>query len=575
MVKEITSADEFNKEIKVPNLVVVDFYATWCGPCKMIAPFIEQLQSKYPEVKFIKVAEHNCQDLIMTLGVRAFPTFHFYVNGNKVDELQGADARSLENKVIQYKVNVGFAGSGQKLGATPVWDGVGLPPGNARDARLKAFGSIDSKAPSNPSKSEPHSISRTTPSDAVAMDVDEDDDEEALAMAIALSKANKNKEAESKSSTKDLSADAQDKQDQAEAEAAFAATEGGHDGWDEEMVPVPVDENILKELVEMGFPDVRARKGIVHGKDLEGALGWLTEHLEDPDIDQPYMVRKRDTIPKIPLTEEQKKEQIAALKLKFKQRREDKSKQEKAEELKKEKDRRERGQKMDNIAEERERAQRKREAEKIKREKDDAKREKERLLAEIAHDKAIRAKNKGVLPSVLGVDGYNPSIIQYDKPAAGAGTSSAASSESTAAAKAVSSKSSSVKEEKQAVSNTKVVTIEAAERTVDSSISTIMRYRTAGDGGQALKLLHTFVKNVADAPEERKFWSINMESKAFKSKFANILGPLPLLKALGFGKVEAEGGEAKLQLDSVNLALFQSTVNKLAQAEQTYAKMNS
>jgi thiol-disulfide isomerase/thioredoxin len=61
MVKEITSSDEFNKEIRVPNLVVVDFYATWCGPCKMIAPFIEQLSTKYPEVKFIKVAEHNCQ----------------------------------------------------------------------------------------------------------------------------------------------------------------------------------------------------------------------------------------------------------------------------------------------------------------------------------------------------------------------------------------------------------------------------------------------------------------------------------------------------------------------------------
>jgi len=61
MVKEISSAEEFSREIKVPNLVVVDFYATWCGPCKMIAPFIEQMSRKYPEVVFLKVAEHNCQ----------------------------------------------------------------------------------------------------------------------------------------------------------------------------------------------------------------------------------------------------------------------------------------------------------------------------------------------------------------------------------------------------------------------------------------------------------------------------------------------------------------------------------
>ena len=61
MVQEITSEEEFHSKIKVPNLVVVDFYATWCGPCKMIAPFIEQMSSKYPDVHFLKVAEHNCQ----------------------------------------------------------------------------------------------------------------------------------------------------------------------------------------------------------------------------------------------------------------------------------------------------------------------------------------------------------------------------------------------------------------------------------------------------------------------------------------------------------------------------------
>lgn len=69
MVKEITSLAEFEREISGPGLVVVDFFTTWyrylfrskyspftspsirCGPCKQIAPFIEGLQAKYPDVK--------------------------------------------------------------------------------------------------------------------------------------------------------------------------------------------------------------------------------------------------------------------------------------------------------------------------------------------------------------------------------------------------------------------------------------------------------------------------------------------------------------------------------------------
>lgn len=60
MVKEVLSSSEFRQVINVPNLVVVDYYATWCGPCRNIAPFYEQLSRKYPEVVFLKVGEHNC-----------------------------------------------------------------------------------------------------------------------------------------------------------------------------------------------------------------------------------------------------------------------------------------------------------------------------------------------------------------------------------------------------------------------------------------------------------------------------------------------------------------------------------
>jgi uncharacterized UBP type Zn finger protein len=82
--------------------------------------------------------------------------------------------------------------------------------------------------------------------------------------------------------------------------------------WDEEMVPLPVNNDDLAALMEMGFTDTRARKGLHHGGNVDGALVWVSEHQDDADIDQPYMVRKIDTIPKVPLTAEEQAVRLKA-----------------------------------------------------------------------------------------------------------------------------------------------------------------------------------------------------------------------------------------------------------------------
>ena len=82
----------------------------------------------------------------------------------------------------------------------------------------------------------------------------------------------------------------EDEDDNAEAEAELLAENKAASEWEEEMVPVPVDSGLLSDLMDMGFSDVRARKGLVHGNSLDGALAWLSEHQDDADIDQPYMV---------------------------------------------------------------------------------------------------------------------------------------------------------------------------------------------------------------------------------------------------------------------------------------------
>lgn len=613
MVRNVTGQADFDAAIKVPNLVVVDFYGDWCGPCRMIAPVVEEYSRKYPDVVFLKVKDEQCPDLVMSQGIKAFPTFHFYIKGQKVDDMKGADAGALERKIIQWKATVGssFAGAGVALGG---WNGVGNPPGPgdsaakiAREARLKA---LESKGGANSSSSSSSSdakavgttahsaakpsgagVSKSIVNAVLAADEDGNDDDEVIARAISesMKKSSDDRSAPSASASGTLSVAQQDAADQAAAEAEFAQSEEAARiaEWGDDMVPLPVNDELLVQLKEMGFSDTRGRKGLHHGNgNLESALVWLEEHENDPDIDQPYMVRKSDVMKANapPLTAEEKVAKIAELKKKIEQKRSDRAKAEKAEEIRREKQRREAGQKLDTVQEDRERMMRKREAERIKKEKEDEKRERERLRAEIARDKEARRLNKGVLPSVLGVDGYNPSIVQYDSNAAastappaapvstaGADTPPPAAQAAPAAAKPRVSPSASAGVATSTAGSGAVESKEEALKKVESALTTISRYRTGGDGGQALKMLLQIVQNIVQNPDEMKYRMINTEGKAYKSRVAPLVGPLILLKAVGFVKNEEE---QKLVLDRYDPELLRDALDRIVTADHMYTAKN-
>ena len=76
--------------------------ATWCGPCKVIAPAIVKMSAAYPSARFYKLDVDEVPDVAQELGVRAMPTFMVFKNGEKVGEVVGANEVALRALVEKH-----------------------------------------------------------------------------------------------------------------------------------------------------------------------------------------------------------------------------------------------------------------------------------------------------------------------------------------------------------------------------------------------------------------------------------------------------------------------------------------
>lgn len=72
------------------GLVLIDFWAEWCGPCKSMHPIFDRMSKKYRHVKFARVNVDKCQDIAMRFAVQSIPTFIMFKNGQPVDRMVGA-----------------------------------------------------------------------------------------------------------------------------------------------------------------------------------------------------------------------------------------------------------------------------------------------------------------------------------------------------------------------------------------------------------------------------------------------------------------------------------------------------
>ena len=105
-VMNIKSDGDFRTLLKTTGskLVVVDFFATWCGPCKKIAPQFAELSGQYgSKVKFCKVDVDKNQALSQKYGVSSMPTFLFIKNGKQLDKLAGAGIDAIRQKITALK----------------------------------------------------------------------------------------------------------------------------------------------------------------------------------------------------------------------------------------------------------------------------------------------------------------------------------------------------------------------------------------------------------------------------------------------------------------------------------------
>ena len=94
--------DNFNKEVlESDKLVLVDFWATWCGPCQMIAPVVEQIAKEYSDkLKVGKVNVDDNQELAIKYGVMSIPTLMFFKAGNLVNTVVGFHSKTELEEII-------------------------------------------------------------------------------------------------------------------------------------------------------------------------------------------------------------------------------------------------------------------------------------------------------------------------------------------------------------------------------------------------------------------------------------------------------------------------------------------
>jgi thioredoxin 1 len=99
-MKSINNSVDFYDEVSREKITLIDFWAEWCGPCKMLTPILEELDLEYSEIDFFKVNADNHTELARELEISSLPTVMVWRNGEVIARQIGAKPKALMRKFI-------------------------------------------------------------------------------------------------------------------------------------------------------------------------------------------------------------------------------------------------------------------------------------------------------------------------------------------------------------------------------------------------------------------------------------------------------------------------------------------
>lgn len=100
-VSHVNQQDFQKAVVEFQGVVLVDFYADWCQPCKAVAPIIDELSQEFPQVSFVKVNVDENQDVASQYSVFSIPTFLIFKNGKVIDQFVGAQGKEAFKEKVQ------------------------------------------------------------------------------------------------------------------------------------------------------------------------------------------------------------------------------------------------------------------------------------------------------------------------------------------------------------------------------------------------------------------------------------------------------------------------------------------
>ncbi len=101
MILDITDKIEFNKILESNELVIVDFWATWCGPCRMLGSVIGEYSNDKPDAILVKVNVDEANELASEYDIQSLPTIMIFKNGEGVASKVGFMSKSAFEKYIE------------------------------------------------------------------------------------------------------------------------------------------------------------------------------------------------------------------------------------------------------------------------------------------------------------------------------------------------------------------------------------------------------------------------------------------------------------------------------------------